>query len=58
MGVGGGSMALWQKRPGMPKPLTPRSRKRLIREARIKAAAGVLQCVAVCCSVLQCAAGC
>jgi hypothetical protein len=24
----GGSMALWQKRPGLPKPLTPRSRYR------------------------------
>jgi hypothetical protein len=27
MGIGG-SMALWQKRPGLPKPLTPRSRYR------------------------------
>ena len=32
-------MALWQRRPGLPKPMTPRSRKKLIREARIKAAA-------------------
>lgn len=37
--LGGGSMALWQRRPGLAKPLTPRSRKKLIREARIKAAA-------------------
>ena len=42
MGVGG-SMALWQRRPGMPKPLTPRSRKKLIREARIQAAADELR---------------
>ena len=43
MGVGGGSMALWQQRPGMQKPLTPRTRKKLIKEARIKAAADELR---------------
>ena len=36
-------MALWQQRPGMQKPLTPRTRKKLIKEARIKAAADELR---------------
>ena len=36
--TGGGSLAAFQRRPGMQKPMTPRTRKKRMREARIKAA--------------------
>ena len=36
--TGGGSLAAFQRRPGMQKPMTPRTRKKRMREARIRAA--------------------